>query len=89
MVEGSRSEARARHFVSRRKDQAIYDYVATHEERDRWVERVAAALGLDTNDVRVIVHSSARLRMRSTGAVGWHIVELIHAEPEHVPDETP
>lgn len=76
--------------MARRKDQEIYDYVATHDqERDRWVERVAEGCGLETNDVRVLVHQSARLRMRTTGVVGWHIVELIHAEPEHVPDETP
>jgi hypothetical protein len=69
-----------------RKDQAIYDYVATHEDQhDRWVERVAAAVGLPVHDVRVRVHQSKRLWMRTTGVVGWHIVELTHAEPNQTP----
>lgn len=81
--------------MAKRKDQAIYDYVASQIATDepayweRSVERVATATGLDSYAVRVIVHESSRLRMRTTGYVGWHIVELIHAEPEHVPDQTP
>ncbi len=75
----------------KRKDQAIYDYVATHPDlKDRSVERVAARTGHEVYDVRVLVHESSRLRMSNPGGIlRWHVVELIHAEPEPAIDETP
>lgn len=64
--------------MSRRElDAAIVRYVESHPDPlDRSAERVAMEVGIEPADLREIVHKSKKVRMRSTGVMRWHIVEL-------------
>ena len=63
--------------MSRRKDEAIYEYCLAHAPSwERSADTVARALGMEEYELRARVHQSDRLKMRGI-CLGWHVIEVV------------